>query len=80
MTLKAWVDEEDWREDRKQLVFTIVIMTVAFFAMMFMALHYDYRHRIPECPEDSLLVGIGDFEAGRWEAYECGPARDDYRL
>jgi hypothetical protein len=34
--------------------------------------------RIPMCPEDSVLVGVGQFEHGRWDAYTCGPARDDY--
>lgn len=33
---------------------------------------------LPTCAEDVVLVGIGDFVNGRWEAYVCGPARDDY--
>lgn len=33
---------------------------------------------IPSCPEDSVLVGAGNFEHGRWDAYACGPAADDY--
>ena len=33
---------------------------------------------MPACEEDAVLVGVGDFEAGRWTAYECGPARDDF--
>ena len=33
---------------------------------------------IPQCPEDAVLVGVGEFESGRWAAYECGPAVDDY--
>ena len=32
---------------------------------------------IPACQEDAVLVGTGDFENGRWTAYDCGPARDD---
>ena len=33
---------------------------------------------LPRCTEDAVLVGIGDFEDGRWTAYACGPAVDDY--
>jgi hypothetical protein len=32
---------------------------------------------LPACPEDAVLVGVGDFDAGRWTAYACGPALDD---
>lgn len=32
---------------------------------------------VPACAEDVVLVGIGDFADGRWDAYVCGPARDD---
>lgn len=34
---------------------------------------------LPACPEDSVLVGLGAFDSGRWTAYQCGPAVDDYR-
>lgn len=34
---------------------------------------------VPACEEDAVLIGAGDFEHGRWSAYECGPAVDDYR-
>ena len=30
------------------------------------------------CPEDSVLVGEGQYSEGRWTRYVCGPARDDY--
>ena len=33
---------------------------------------------VPQCPEDAVLVGSGDFNAGRYSAYECGPALDDF--
>ena len=32
---------------------------------------------MPVCEEDQVIVGAGDFEAGRWTAYVCGPALDD---
>ncbi len=38
------------------------------------------QRRIPAvCAEDVVLVGIGDFNAGQWQAYKCGPAVDDYK-
>jgi len=36
------------------------------------------NQRVPNCPEDSVLVGIGQFEDGQWDSYECGPALDDF--
>ena len=33
---------------------------------------------IPQCHEDVVLVGVGDFENGRWSSYACGPAVDDF--
>ncbi len=36
------------------------------------------RNPIPQCHEDVVLVGVGDFENGRWDSYICGPAVDDY--
>lgn len=32
---------------------------------------------LPPCTEDVVLLGTGDFEAGRWSSYVCGPAVDD---
>lgn len=37
------------------------------------------QRRIPErCTEDVFLQGMGDFENGQYQAYECGPAMDDF--
>jgi hypothetical protein len=40
---------------------------------------------VPACQEDAVLIGAGDFEpaaephtGGRWSAYVCGPAVDDF--
>ena len=32
----------------------------------------------PHCQEDQVLLGVGDFNKGRWSSYECGPAADDF--
>jgi hypothetical protein len=33
----------------------------------------------PRCPEDSVLIGRGNFSDGRWDLLVCGPARDSYQ-
>ena len=33
---------------------------------------------MPTCTEDAVLVGVGSFDHGSWDAYECGSAVDDY--
>ena len=37
------------------------------------------ERQVPQCVEDAVLIGKGDFENGRWTGYECGPAVDDYQ-
>jgi hypothetical protein len=32
----------------------------------------------PQCAEDVVLQGTGEFVNGRWSSFECGPARDDF--
>jgi hypothetical protein len=39
--------------------------------------HVARAEAIPTCAEDVVIIGIGDYEAGRWSAYVCGPAADD---
>lgn len=36
------------------------------------------NQRVPNCAEDVLIEGYGNFDAGQWEFYRCGPALDDY--
>lgn len=33
---------------------------------------------MPRCQEDQVLIGVGQFENGYWDSYECGPAADDF--
>ena len=37
-----------------------------------------YYESFPKCQEDVVFLGTGQFEAGRWTGYACGPAVDDY--
>ena len=34
--------------------------------------------QLPRCPEDAVIIGVGAFDAGRWDRYVCGPALDDW--
>ena len=58
------------------------ISLALLFAIVFISLSIAIRisepNTIPQCAEDVVLVGIGDFEDGRWTSYICGPAVDDY--
>lgn len=38
-----------------------------------------WRDRIPTCQEDAVMIGHGDFHAGRWTHYQCGASVDDYQ-
>lgn len=31
---------------------------------------------IPDCREDEVIHGVGDFDDGRWELYKCIPVDD----
>ena len=55
------------------------IIAISFFVLAITAAMYLERlMTIPQCYEDVVLVGIGDFENGRWDSYICGPAVDDF--
>ena len=48
------------------------------FAFSYLGLQTEKMHRtVPTCQEDAVLIGAGQFENGRWDYYECGPAVDD---
>ena len=53
---------------------TLVVMAVALCVVAWLVVSTS----LPRCEEDQVLVGRGDFENGRWSAYECGPALDDF--
>lgn len=58
-----------------------IILTLAILGARILDLPYYLwaeAHRIPECQEDAVLIGAGDFQNGTWDYYVCGPAVDDY--
>ena len=59
----------------KLLKALFLILIIA--ALVRSSIKLDYYRVIPQCQEDAVLVGVGDFENGRWTRYVCGPALDD---
>ena len=49
-----------------------------FSEMLRLELAHQSRRIPANCSEDVFLQGVGDYEAGQYEAYECGPAMDDF--
>lgn len=64
------------------LTVTTVLLFVAAVAAMSWAIAADRQastsRTVPACEEDAVLIGSGDFVAGRWTTYLCGPSADDY--
>jgi hypothetical protein len=52
-----------------------LFLSLVLIFMIFMVLT---MRQVPRCQEDQVLVGYGQFEAGRWTGYKCGPALDDF--
>lgn len=67
---------------RRQDVYALAVLVVLLFAVYGFVSGFGIWPQglavLPECQEDSVLIGVGDFERGRWSDYECGPAVDDY--
>jgi hypothetical protein len=61
-------------KDVNNFIIALSILVLAFSASLYLA----HLTHIPKCQEDVVLVGIGDFEDGRWDSYICGPAVDDF--
>lgn len=53
------------------------LVTVVLLVLLLMVLGVAWTRTVPACQEDSVLVGVGSFDRGRWSRYECGPAVDD---
>lgn len=63
MTERSWAN-----------LFFIVLLVVSLLVLA----SQDEHPQVPQCAEDAVLIGAGDFNDGRWERYECGPAVDDF--
>ena len=57
----------------------LIVILISVVALLFLiAFQLTPLRMTPSCWEDSVIVGVGDFEDGRWEEYRCGPSLDDY--
>ena len=50
---------------------------IVLLAGRLVVMAWDVAAVYPQCQEDNVLVGRGDFSSGRWESYVCGPTEDD---
>ena len=67
---------ESAKDGIRIVLFTTLLLLI--FAFSYQGWQIEKTHRIvPACQEDSVLIGAGQFENGRWDYYECGPAVDD---
>ena len=62
----------------KDTTSNLIISFAIFLVAIWFAVYIDHLITIPQCHEDVVLVGVGQFENGRWDSYICGPAVDDY--
>lgn len=65
--------------DGLDLGFYAALMALGIVLGAFLGVGDAEAFQPPACPEDSVIVGVGAFEHGRWSAYTCGPAFDDYQ-
>ena len=64
------------RDDRLLLGALVVLGLVLVVSTA--TLGIAWSRMVPACAEDVVLVGVGDFDRGRWSRYECGPALDSF--
>jgi hypothetical protein len=70
--------ESFWDRNGDILIFFGLISAI-FLAISLLAIFSPPQPpEVPRCPEDSVIVGFGEFEDGLWDYYGCGPAVDDY--
>ena len=60
------------------LVFLFIALLVTLLLTFAITIIGPTINQMPQCQEDVVLIGQGDFENGRWDYYVCGPAVDDY--
>ena len=68
---------ESAKDGIRMVLFTTLLLLI--FAFSYQGRQVEKTHRVvPACQEDAVLIGAGDFDGGRWDWYECGPAVDDF--
>ena len=64
--------------DREKLTAATVLLVVLIILVWVLGGVLTSIPLVPRCAEDTVVVGQGDFEEGRWSYYICGPALDDF--
>lgn len=59
------------------LLTVVCLMALVIFGVGLIGIADNVRP-VPRCAEDEVLVGVGEYEGGRWQTYQCGPSWDDY--
>jgi len=66
------------RRERQTITAIALLLTVLLLiTLSLLIIHLYTIYSIPQCSEDAVIVGVGDFVNGRWSQYVCGPALDD---
>ena len=79
MPLDPSIQEDDMT--KKEYLFTFACAGIIFIVCIIVAVRLGdllMQPHIPQCHEDAVIVGIGDFEDGKWSEYVCGPSLDDF--
>ena len=65
--------------DDKLVALIVIGLFLGMFVVLGGLIYGDYLDsQMPQCQEDAVLVGRGDYIEGRWEYLTCGPALDDF--
>jgi len=68
----------EWRQLRAWFAGLVIVFTLSLFAVGVKSLQVEeWQRRVPKCPQDSVLLGKGSFNEGRWSHYMCGPSVND---
>jgi len=60
----------------KSILYVLIVLIIA--GLLTGLVYTSTSRPVDPCYEDSVLVGEGQFENGRWTFYVCGPSIDDF--
>jgi len=62
---------------KMKLLYAATLLVLLLLILAFVVALPLLADPLPYCNEDEAIMGIGEFENGRWSAYVCGPALDN---
>jgi hypothetical protein len=57
--------------------FAVIAIALFIISAFILGLYTGTTIAHPQCAEDVVIVGGGQYSNGRWEFYSCGPALGD---